>query len=202
MTVFKLERFRLYVCLRSWRQRANACACACALCACVPCLMCGIIHPALCCGGEEALGELLRLIGRVELLDNLERKLQARARPLPHSMSGELCRAARVLGLGGRACVSTWLVMTLPSSTTLESSQSGTTALNLSTGKHVARAGSRPCGANTTAGAAQTAATSLLALAWARSISLSSAESRRCSAPGIPPGQAMASHCLPTHSVM
>eukprot|EP00964_Phaeocystis_antarctica_P160396 scaffold131959_cov63-Phaeocystis_antarctica.AAC.4 len=93
--------------------------------------------------------------------------------------------------------------MILPSSTTLESSQPvPTIALNLSTGKHVARAGSRPCGAKTTAGDAQTAAASLPALACASSSSLSSAESRRCSAPGIPPGSAMASHCLPTHSLM
>ena len=34
---------------------------------------------------EEPLGKLLGLFGRVELLDDLERELQARAGPLPHS---------------------------------------------------------------------------------------------------------------------
>lgn len=87
-----------------------------------------------------------------------------------------------------------WLVMTQPSTTTLASVQPAITSLNLGAGKLVALSPSSPCLAKTTAGLAHTAAVTLPAPLCFLSISTSGAQSLRCSAPGMPPGQAMASH--------
>mmetsp|Transcript_20725 Transcript_20725/g.57362 ORF Transcript_20725/g.57362 Transcript_20725/m.57362 type:complete len:247 (-) Transcript_20725:41-781(-) len=58
----------------------------------------------------------------------------------------------------------------------------------------------RPCFAKMTAGLAQTAAVTLPLACCSLRSAVSSALSRRRSAPGIPPGHAIASHCLSTQS--